>query len=490
MVKKITLVLAAAGVLGYGSSVFAQTAATESTLQQEVQTLQAQLAALEAKVNSNQSQNSKQSTTSSANSAPVLATSSQVTQLVPPENVLVANYIGVEPRYDGSSLIVNNPGINNDVALLNLRKAEINAYQQAGQVYPDSTKVIFSGEIEGTSEYTTPYNSTPAGTNFNLTDAEVDTFVEGNRWVSGFMTFAYNSGGNGEVNAVNNSEVQLGQGYITIGDFTTSPFYASLGQMYVPFGRYSNYMVSSLSTKTLGRIQTRALNVGYYSANTEVAPFAAVYAYQGANEIDGNPASSDDVEDYGANAGVNFAHGDYSATLGASYTSNIASSGGLQGDGSSGTGFAQNSTSEDLVYRVPGIDMNAMFGYKDYTLLAEYVTATKEFAQSDLSYNGHGAQPKALDIQAAYSFVLWHPSYVAVDYGQSWQALSIGVPAKNYGLVYSTAIWRNTALSLEWMHNIGYSNSDSANLKGSPTKNNASQGESYNTVTLRFDLFF
>ena len=51
MIKKITLVLAAAGVLSCGSFAFADTATTtDSSLAQEVSALKKQLAALEAKV--------------------------------------------------------------------------------------------------------------------------------------------------------------------------------------------------------------------------------------------------------------------------------------------------------------------------------------------------------------------------------------------------------------------------------------------------------
>lgn len=495
MIKKITLVLAAAGVLGCGSSIFAQTTSDDATLQQQIKALQAQITALETKVDEQESANAKKASASSKETGnkftvPTVAAAPHATQLVPANNVLVANYIGVAPQYDGSNLIINNPGVNNDVALLKLRKAELEAYKAAGNPYEGTPELIFSGEVEGTSVYKTPYNSTPAGTDFDLTDAEIDAFIEGNSWVSGFMTFIYNSGSDGEANAVNNSGLQLGQGFITIGNLAETPFYGSFGQMYVPFGRFSSYMVSTPSAKTLGRIQTRAINLGYYSPDKEITPFAAVYGYRGSNEIDGNQASNTDVEDYGVNAGISFSKGDYAGSFGASYTSNIASSGGLQGDGSSGSGFSQSSASEKLAHRVPGIDVNGSISYKDYTLLAEFVKATKEFNQNDLSYNGHGAQPKALDIEAAYSFIFWRPSYVAVAYGQSWQALSIGVPAKNYGIVYSTAIWRNTALSFEVMHNIGYSGKDTAYLDGQPTTNNASQGENYNTVSLRFDLFF
>lgn len=483
MVKKITLVLAAAGVLAGSSTAFADTSSDNAALQQEIKALQKQLSALETKVNTT----STQTATSQQTSIASTTAGSEVP--AKPFSVSVSNYTGVEPNYDGSNLIVNNPGVNNDLALLKLRQAEIEYYEKSGQSYSGDPKLIFSGEVEGTSVYTTPYPGTAAGTNFNLTDAELDTFVEGNRWVSGYMTFGYNSGSDGEANSVNNSELQLGQGYITIGDLTTAPVYGSAGQMYVPFGRYTSYMVSTPSSKTLGRIQTRAINLGYHSNDSEITPFAAIYGFQGANEIDGNPASNNDVESYGSNAGLSFSKGDYSGMLGMSYTSNIAESAGLQGDGTS-SGFAETSITENLSKRVPGADVYGQIGYGNYVLLAEFVKATTQFDANDLSYNGQGAQPEALDVEAVYSFEFWRPSYVALAYGESWQALSLGVPKKNFGATYSIAIWRNTALSFELMHNIGYSASDTSYLDDTTSMAQNSQGESYNTASLRFDLFF
>ncbi len=483
--KKITLVLAAAGVLACSSYAFADTSSDNATLQQEIKTLQKQLAALETKVNTSSSSSQPQSQPQ----ASIASSTAGSETPAKPFTVSVANYTGVEPRYDGFNLIVNNPGVNNDVALLKLRQAEIEYYEQIGQDYKGDPKLIFSGEVEGTSVYTTPYTGTSAGTNFNLTDAELDTFVEGNRWVSGYMTFGYNSGSDGEANEVNNSEVQLGQGYLTIGDFTTAPVYGSFGQMYVPFGRYSSYMISTPSAKTLGRIQTRAINLGYHSNDAEFTPFAAVYGFEGANEINGNPASNSDVESYGSNLGLSFSKDDYSGMLGVSYTSNIAESSGLQGDGSANSGFASSQGTEALTKRVPGADIYGQIGYNDYLLLAEFVKATTQFNANNLSYNGQGAQPEALDVEAVYSFEFWHPSYVGVAYGESWQALSLGVPKKNFGAVYSIAIWQNTALSFELMHNIGYSENDTSYMDGISMDQN-SQGESYNTASLRFDLFF
>ena len=306
------------------------------------------------------------------------------------------------------------------------------------------------------------------------------------------MAFGYNDGYGDQANRVNNSELQLNQGFVTIGDLTTLPVYSSIGQMYVPFGLYNYYTVNTPVTETLGQIQSRAITLAYHSNNTEVTPYAAVYGYQGATEINNNPASNSDVEEYGANAALAVAKGSFSALLGASYNSNIAESGGLQGDGSSGStfnGFSQSASAEDLAYRVPGADFYGTLGYSAYTLLVEYTTATKAFAESDLSFNNQGAQPQAMDIELVYAFDDAHASSVALDYGQTWQALAIGLPQKNYGVTYNTSFWRNTILGLELTHNLGYASGSTASGAGQIADLDQ-VGESYNAVALSFTLLF
>ncbi|MES2205011.1 MAG: LbtU family siderophore porin [Pseudomonadota bacterium] len=463
--KTLSAWLISISVLSYGVNAWSESTSPSAELEQELKTLQAQLAALETKVNSG-------------------------TLYASP--VSVAPYVGVTPAYNGTNLIAYNWDVNNDLTLLQLRQSEIQAYKQLGQTYPDTTRIIFSGELEGESNYTTPYEGTPAGTNFNLTTASLDTFIEANRWVSGFMAFGYNDGSGDQTNRVNNSQLQLDQGFITVGDLTTSPFYSSIGQMYVPFGWYNYDTVNSPVTETLGQVQARAITLAYHSNNTEITPYAAVYGYQGATEIDNNPASNATVEEYGANAALAFASGNFSALVGSSYNSNIAESAGLQGDGSSGStfnGFAQSSGAENLAYRVPGADVYGSLGYSAYTLLVEYTTATKAFDKNDLSFNHQGAQPQAMDIEFVYAFNSVHPSSVVFDYGQTWQALAIGLPQKNYGVTYNTSFWRNTICGLQLTHNLGYASGSTASGAGQ-VANLDTVGVSYNAVALSFTLLF
>ena len=45
--------------------------------------------------------------------------------------------------------------------------------------------------------------------------------------------------------------------------------------------------------------------------------------------------------------------------------------------------------------------------YGFLTFYGEYITALQQFAEHDLTFNGHGAKPKALDFEMLYGFLMW-----------------------------------------------------------------------------------
>jgi len=63
------------------------------------------------------------------------------------------------------------------------------------------------------------------------------------------------------------------------------------------------------------------------------------------------------------------------------------------------------------------------------------------------------------------------------------------VPQHNIGTTYGISVWEHTILSLELMHNWGYSAGSTAT--GSNMAVDTSQvGESYNSATLQLDMYF
>jgi hypothetical protein len=331
----------------------------------------------------------------------------------------------------------------------------------------------------------------------------LDAFVMGpSNWTSGFIEFAFDNsiGANtGEFNSVSrtpNSRLFVNKGFIIIGDFTKSPFYATMGQFYVPFGTYSTTMVSSPLTKILARTQARALLLGY----KQQAPnsfYASTYVFKG----DSHAGAKDHINNGGINVGYSFkTNSHFNIDVGAGVITNMADSVGMQDTGNEPMfgGFGDSSESdlgigfgdEQLEHRVPAYDVHTILGVgSNFQVIGEYISATKSFAAEDLSINGHGAKPKAANVELVYTLPMFtKPTSISVGYGMTKDALAIGLPAKRYSFVINRSFWKSTLESLEFRHDIDYGDSNTSS--GSAIAGPSGTGKASNTITAQFDYYF
>jgi len=418
-------------------------------------------------------------------------------------------YLGVPLEYSGSNLIINNPAINEDVSLLKLRKNINRRLEEAGIVHPeDRGHLLLSGLAEAQANYK---NKGVGGnsSDIDLTSAKLDAYILGpSSWTSGLITFAYEndigstSGVITSKHRVSNSRVFIDKAFITVGDFTKSPYYGTIGQMYVPFGTYSTNLVTSPMTKTMARTKARALLLGYQGQGAD-AMYASGYVFKGDSYV----GNSKKINTGGLNVGYRFKREGYNSDIGAGVINNIADSIGMQrtendvgstplfgGFGSTvsrcgGAGTALCG-SEQLVHRVPAYDVHALLGLgQHWNLLGEYVRSSTQFNPNDLSFNGRGAQPQALNTELAYTFTAFdHPTSFVGGYGMTQDALALGLPAKRYSLVLNTSFWRDTLQSLELRHDIDYSGNVVSS--GSGVSGPTGSGRSDNVITAQFDIYF
>ena len=415
-------------------------------------------------------------------------------------------YLGVPIEYSGSNLVINNPNINEDVSLLKLRKNINTRLAELGIPHPeDHAHLLLSGLIEGQASVKS--GGTGADTSdIDLTSAKLDAYILGpSSWTSALMTFAYdnNTGATTGVittqHRVANSRVFIDKAFITIGDFTKSPFYGSIGQMYLPFGTYSTNLVTSPLTKTLARVKDRALLLGYQGQGPD-AFYTSAYLFKGDSYM---PSTIKKINNGGINVGYRFKREQYNSDFGAGVIGNIADSVGMQDTnnqplfggfgntfnscGPLGTGPCGN---EQLVHRVPAYDLRGLFAIgKRWNFIAEYIRSATHFSVNNLSYNSHGAQPQALNTELAYTFTVFNrPASIVGGYGMTKEALAIGLPAKRYSLVVNTSIWRDTLQSLELRHDIDYGTMVTSTGQGilGPT----GTGRSDNVITAQFDIYF
>jgi hypothetical protein len=463
----LSSLMVSAGVISaclFAVSVQAAPAESNAKVEQEIAQLQQRLNQLDAKVGQTQqrkplAQQLAAKTAGASNNVPLVS---------------ISPYVGVQSHFDGSELIINNPSINDDVKLLGLRQQERKREKAMGQS-SEHPRLILSGYVQGTANATSYTGDNSSS--LDLSDAALDAYAEVSPWVGAFMSMEYDS-------TDASSSIFLDQGFITIGNFDHSPYYTSLGQMYVPFGQYSSSMVTDPITKTLGRIKTRALVAGYQSQAAGVAPYAAAFVFNGSTDFHGD-TNSTYVGSVGANMGVAYHAGDRSADVGVSAVNNLAQSQGF-------AAAMDNYTNGPFVLskKVPGVDVHAQAGQGAYTVLAEYLTATERYDDSDVQFNGQGARPSAMNLEGSYAFNLWRPSSVTLAYGQSWDALALDQAERRYSVAYGVSVWRHTLLILELARNQSYQESDQASLNGGGNISPGGLSRYYNTANLQLNAYF
>ncbi|MFZ0219024.1 MAG: LbtU family siderophore porin [Candidatus Aquirickettsiella sp.] len=411
--------------------------------------------------------------------------------------VISSPFIGINSEFNASDLVVNQPYVNEDLYLLQQRKQIYNYLIQNGHPFPSTPVVNLSGKIESQIYHTSHFGNfqNNSATDIDLPGIELDTEILVNQWVTGLIAFVYDNNPPMDMSPrrIDNSHVFLERGFLTIGNLAKFPLYATMGQFYVPFGQYSSSMISDPFTKTLGRTKARALELGFskqFNDENDLNLSAFVFRGPSRTSIDNNG-----LRNYGANAEYIFTKPKWNIDIAGSYIRSIADSLGMQHNGNNGLGnfegFATNNNTE-ILNPVSGLDARGTLSIASFSLTGEYVTVSRSFSQTVLSFDGQGAKPSAFHAEAEYKFnVLEKPSAVVIGYDQSKDALGLLIPKKRYIATVSTSIWKDTIESLEFRHDIDYSATDIAYGQSGLALNPINgTGKSGNTITLQVGLYF
>ena len=404
--------------------------------------------------------------------------------------VVTANYLGARPAFDGSDYIVNISSINRDIRLMQQRRRLYRAYESMGYPLPNLPIITLSGKAEPLGTW----NHSPTGAtrgDWTLGSSELDVAAAVNDKVEAYIALAYDESPPAQGGTrISNSGFNLNMGFINIGDLDESPYYFTAGQMFVPFGRYSSAMISAPLTMRMSRTKTRPIIFGYKSQE-DFGPFAAAYAYRSDTTL-GNSAVG------GLNLGYIFNQGGHSGEIGVSVISSLNDAGGMQDTGSSiGTtfgGFSSVTNGSEQVHKVPGAGVHANWAFDRYTLTAEWVSSLGRFHKEDLSYNGIGAQPQAIQLEGGLTFMAFDkPSSFSVGYQWSKETLALNLPEHRINGVFNISIWKDTVESLEYRHDVNYGTTQFANGAAPPgvtNLNTIGPGGATDTVLAQIGVYF
>jgi cell division protein FtsL len=405
--------------------------------------------------------------------------------------VVTSPYLGSRPAFDGSDYIVNISSINRDIRLMQQRRRLYRAYDAIGYPAPQVPILAFSGKVEPVATLGgLPFSGRSSG-DLTLGSSELDLAAILNDKVEAYMALAYDEsppdvGGQ----RLANSSIDLNMGFVNIGDLDESPFYFTAGQIYVPFGRFSTAMVSAPLTMVMARTKSRPVIFGYKS-QYDSGPFAALYGFR-ADATDGNATAG------GLNVGYVYDDGDTTGEIGGSVISSIDDAGGMQFTGSvPGTtfgGFSSATNGNEDVKKIPAVGIHGYLNVDRYSLTAEWVGATSRFRTQDLSFNGRGAQPQAVQLEAGVTFRAFDkPSSFNIGYQWSKDTLALNLPQQRIAGVFNISIWKDTVESLEYRHDINFSTSQYANGAAPPGLTNANTigpGGSTDTLLAQIGVFF
>lgn len=504
---KLTVLVAIISCLGLQESV--ASAAGQMTGNDQVTALVKRTQGLEAQLHSLQNQittlKQSQAAKAQVNSQPLGNTLVDV--VTDPKHpifiigtpVISSPYIGINSEYNASDLIVNQPYVNEDLYLLQQRK-QLWHYLHVQHDYPVSNTPIvnLSGKVEAQIIHGDEFDEfqNNSGNDIDLTGIELDTEVLVNKWVTGLIAFVFdNNPPNQSLRRIDNSNVFLDRGFLTVGNLAELPLYATIGQLYVPFGQFSSAMLSDPFTKILGRTKARAVNLGFSKQfNAENNLNLAAFLFRGPTRtsIDNNG-----LHNFGANIDYTFTKPKWNLDLAASYIRSIADAVGMQHNGNAGintfNGFSTNISTE-IMNPVSGLDARGTLGIGPVSLSAEYVTAACPFSVTALSFGTEnvlfGAKPQAFHTEAAYKFdILSKPSSIAIGFDQSREALGLQIPKKRYVATASTSIWKDTIESIEFRHDIDYALTDVA-TGGQGFEPMTGTGNSSNAITFQIGLYF
>jgi uncharacterized small protein (DUF1192 family) len=397
-------------------------------------------------------------------------------------SVIIAPYLNID-----ALAVVLLPTYNEDILLLKQNQRLQNQVLKSNaddKSIVDHPLLEISGKVEGQA-YVRNGNNSGHTSSIDLSSAELAIAAHINQWVTSLVTIGYDRNTGYPVN-VSSNRAFIDQAFITLGNFNQSPWYGTLGQKYLPFGQYNNFMISATLPQSVGRTRAPVLQAGYQHLG-DAGLYGNLYVFKGYTKIN---SSNDNINRGGFSLGYEFKKNATSLDFGADAITNIADAQGMQGTNGTGfEGFGKGSDNEYLDKRIPGVDLHGKYRLRALTFLAEYTAATKRFNENNLSFNGHGAQPQAFDFQAGYNFSAWQKaSSFAIGYDRSWQALALNIPQQRYIATFNISVWKNTLASLEVQHAISYSGSDTASGQGifvyPQTTNNINQ------LTARFGIYF
>lgn len=225
-------------------------------------------------------------------------------------------------------------------------------------------------------------------------------YIDGraNEWTTGHLAFNFRSScGFGSKNDESSSRKfdKVNEVFARFQNPDNTNYYAQVGIQYLPYGHYPRNVIPGSFTQLLSQTHDGAVVVG----TAFDSGFNAVgYVFNGKKKLHGSPV----IHNGGASVSYHYHSTDYDTAIHLDWMANIA--GGVNhivaGCGCS----SGNPLSSGYRHPVGGLHLSMKSRYEKMDTTLQMTTAINHFDQADMRWQGRGARPKAIYLDAGYSF--------------------------------------------------------------------------------------
>ena len=233
------------------------------------------------------------------------------------------------------------------------------------------------------------------------------------------------------------------EAHFTIGNTEKFPIYLTAGRMYVPFGKFETNMVSDTLALEIGETQEAAVLVGFEKNNF----YGSAYVFNG----DLDEAGDDEIENYGFNIGYAMEGENSLLDIGLDWTNSL-----------SDADLFEDYIASPIKDYVAGYSVHGIYRTGPWSFMGEYLSASDNFLETELSWKGKGAEPEAWNLEVGYDFEAFggRESNIAIGIQGTREAVALELPEDKFLVGMSTILYENTSLALEYSHADDYSVSD------------------------------
>lgn len=411
----------------------------------------------------------------------------QSMQLIKGQPVFSSPYLGERSDFEAFDLIVNIPNNNRALSLLEQIQNAENRLAKQGYSLPNQPTIDLSGQlrvgIDVTENESQNNELTPS---FRLSDAEIDIFARINSMSLAFFNLSYAD------SPVNNTNVYLDQGFVTLGNLNTFPAYLAAGQMYMPFGGMSSSTIAGAMTHSMQNIKKRGIMLGYKQSFAKASINVAGYGYESA--VDSSK------KDGGLHLSLSY---DDSISVVAGLTSNIYETNLFQQGAGQFTGFIKKAPAKKPE-RVAGISGSLNLSYAGFSVQGEFVRPVQELNTTIFpKMDDKAVVPLVVNAEVSTPLKLKsYPVQAAVGYAYSKDALIFGLPKHRITASVITQLFSSTIAGIGFTHIINYASSDNFSvLANYYTEREAADadsdvvtvtgsGTSHNEINIFFGYYF